>query len=151
MNPVKPILSWPRLSAFAEDHGLVGASGDPAQLGRGPWMNAQTIPQSESKAWAMLRRDVVSKLRRITASKPKAKTGNLMGPRVYPWAPLGFLNTPSACPSSVAGYLSSAIACFGRRAAKDGRRRGSLEILPFEDWHDRRSIYPHSVPVSRSF
>jgi hypothetical protein len=31
-------------------------------------MNAQTIPQSESKACAMLRRDVEPKLRRIAAS-----------------------------------------------------------------------------------
>ena len=64
------------LSAFAEDRGLVIASGDPVQLGRGPWMNAQTIHRSESRAYVMLpakqhgtrRRDVAPKLRRITAS-----------------------------------------------------------------------------------
>jgi len=50
-------------------------------------MNAQTIN--------MLRRDVAPKLRRITASACRAialaaaealaKTGTLVGPRVYPW------------------------------------------------------------------
>ena len=41
-----------------------------------PWMNAQTIRQSELEGWDMLRRDAAPKPRRITASKPKVKTGN---------------------------------------------------------------------------
>jgi hypothetical protein len=33
----------------------------------------------------MLRRDAAPKQRMITTLKPKAKTGSLMGPRIYPW------------------------------------------------------------------
>ena len=38
----------------------------------------------------VLRRDVTPKLRRITASEPKAKTGSVKVPRIYPWGSMLF-------------------------------------------------------------
>ena len=44
-----------------------------------------------------------------------------------------FTAKASAVPSSVAGYLSSAIVCYGRRAAEDGCQPPSLKL-----WWSRR-------------